>query len=70
MSSVQMTVDGMTCGGCSGRLKRVMEAAEGVASAEIELATKQVVVAFDPALIDRQGLETIVKDAGFTVVPA
>jgi len=70
MSTVQLTVDGMTCGGCSGRLKRVMEQAEGISTADIELKTKQVVVAFDSGVIDQAAIEAIVKEAGFTVVAA
>ncbi|MPT47513.1 MAG: copper chaperone [Sphingobium sp.] len=70
MSAVQLTVDGMTCGGCSSRLKRVLEAADGVTSADIVLETKQVSVDFEDAQIGQSGIETIIQDAGFTVVAA
>lgn len=70
MSAVQLTVDGMKCGGCSSRLKRVLEAADGVTSADIELETKQVAVDFDEAMTGRDAIETIITDAGFAVLAA
>jgi copper chaperone len=70
MSAVQLTVDGMKCGGCSSRLKRVLEEADGITSADIELETKQVAVAFDAAVTGQDTIETIIKDAGFAVLAA
>jgi len=70
MSDVQLTVDGMKCGGCSGRLKRVLEGTDGVNSTDIVLETKQVSVNFDEAAINQAAIETVIKDAGFTVLAA
>ena len=47
MSNIELTVDGMKCGGCSGRLKRVLEGTDGVKSTDIVLETKKVTVEFD-----------------------
>lgn len=70
MSAIQLTVDGMKCGGCSGRLKRVLEEKNGVHSTDIVLETKQVSVDFEPAMIDRGAIEAAITDAGFTVLAA
>ncbi|MBP9152776.1 MAG: heavy-metal-associated domain-containing protein [Flavobacteriales bacterium] len=41
-------VEGMSCGHCSNAVKNLIEEVEGVESAEVNLATKQASVSFDP----------------------
>jgi len=70
MSNIELKVDGMKCGGCSGRLKRVLEATDGVNSTEIVLETKQVTVDYDDANIGVDAIKSVIEDAGFTVMAA
>ncbi|MBP6797850.1 MAG: heavy-metal-associated domain-containing protein [Luteimonas sp.] len=70
MSNIELKVDGMKCGGCSGRLKRVLEATDGVKSTEIVLETKQVTVDYDDANIGVDAIKSVIEDAGFTVMAA
>lgn len=70
MSNIELTVDGMTCGGCSGRLKRVLEGTDGVTSTEIVLETKRVSVDYDDASIGVDAIRRAIADAGFTVLAA
>ncbi len=70
MSNIELKVDGMKCGGCSGRLKRVLEATDGVKSTEIVLETKQVTVDYDDASIGVDAIKSVIEDAGFTVMAA
>lgn len=70
MSAVHLTVEGMTCGGCASRLKRVLEAQDGVRSAEVELETRQVSVVYEDSAIDESAIETAIADAGFHVAAA
>lgn len=70
MSNIELKVDGMKCGGCSGRLKRVLEGTDGVKSTEIVLETKQVTVDYDAANIDVNAIKGVIEDAGFTVMAA
>ena len=70
MSNIELKVDGMTCGGCSGRLKRVLEGTDGVNSTDIVLATKQVTVDFDETSIGVDAIKEVIADAGFTVMAA
>lgn len=70
MSNIELKVDGMKCGGCSGRLKRVLEATDGVRSTDIVLETKQVTVDYDVASIDADGIRSVIEDAGFTLLAA
>ncbi|MDQ1118037.1 MULTISPECIES: heavy-metal-associated domain-containing protein [Pseudoxanthomonas] len=67
---IELTVDGMKCGGCSGRLKRVLEGTDGVQATQIVLETKQVAVDFDEAGIDVDAIKHVITDAGFTVLAA
>lgn len=70
MDTLELTVDGMTCGGCSSRLKRVLEGADGVQAASVVLETKQVSVGYDAGRIDAAAIKQLVADAGFSVAAA
>ncbi|UYB51772.1 heavy-metal-associated domain-containing protein [Xanthomonas sp. AM6] len=67
MRHLELTVHGMTCGGCTARLKRVLEASAGVAAAEVVLAGGRVGVDYDEARIDPAAIERAIADAGFGV---
>jgi copper chaperone len=70
MSQIELKVDGMKCGGCSGRLKRVLDGTDGVNNTDIVLETKQVSVSYEAAAINESSIKTIIEDAGFTVMAA
>jgi len=70
MQQIELKVDGMTCSGCSGRLKRVLEATDGINSAEVVLETKQVTVDYDETSIGASVIHEAISDAGFSVMTA
>jgi len=70
MQQIELKVDGMKCGGCSGRLQRVLEATDGVKRAEIVLETRQVTVEYDDASIGVGVIYEAINDAGFSVISA
>ncbi len=70
MEHIELTVDGMTCDGCSARLKRVLEAADGVQAALIDRPSRRVAVDYDPARTGPAALREAVADAGFGVADA
>ncbi|MFT4257945.1 MAG: heavy-metal-associated domain-containing protein [Pseudoxanthomonas sp.] len=70
MRKIEFKVDGMKCDGCSGRLKRVLEGADGVESAHIVLETGQVTVDYDEVCIGVDAIKSVIADAGFTVLTA
>ena len=70
MEHIELTVDGMTCDGCSARLKRVLEAADGVQAARVERPARRVAVDYDPARTGPAALREAVADAGFGVADA
>jgi Cu+-exporting ATPase len=66
---VTLSVEGMTCASCTGRVERVLKAQPGVASAVANLATRRAQVTLwegaDPAALARA-----VTAAGFAAKPA
>ncbi|MGH2446531.1 MAG: heavy-metal-associated domain-containing protein, partial [Candidatus Limnocylindria bacterium] len=48
-----LPVLGMTCASCVNRIERFLSGADGVAEANVNLATERATVRFDPAVIDR-----------------
>ena len=63
-TSIQFKVQGMTCGGCSGRVEKALRAVQGVDNVVVELDPGQATV-FGAA--DAETLKTAVRDIGFTV---
>lgn len=62
-----MKVEGMHCGGCSGRLKRTLEALPEVESVEASHETGIVEVTLKAELSD-EALKSTVEGANFTVL--
>ncbi len=67
MKTIKMKVDGMHCGGCSGRLKRTLEALPQVESCEANHETKDVVVTLKEEL-SVEAITKVLADGGFTVL--
>ena len=67
MESVELKVEGMTCGGCVKSIQNALQSHEGVGSASANLDAKLVTVEFDPSVIQRDGIVQAIEDAGFDV---
>lgn len=65
METTTIKVSGMTCGGCTSSVTRVLSALPGVEKAEATLDPGQAVVSFDPARVSREALCAAIDDAGF-----
>ncbi|MDG1546079.1 MAG: heavy metal-associated domain-containing protein [Candidatus Poseidoniaceae archaeon] len=59
-----LTITGMTCGGCSGRVTRVLEATPGVISATISHEQNSGVITTTSQL-STENIVDIVNDTGF-----
>jgi Cu+-exporting ATPase len=57
----------MTCASCVNRIERYLNRADGVAVANVNLATERATVHFDPAVIDRTGIVSAIEAAGYEV---
>ena len=62
----KMIIEGMSCGHCSGRVEKALNALEGV-SAVVDLAAKTATITMETAYTDEQ-LCAVVTDAGYEVV--
>ncbi len=62
-----MIIEGMMCGHCSGRVKKVLEALEQVETAEVSHESGTAIVTLKDVLGDNV-LKTIVENEGYTVV--
>ena len=65
MNNITLTVEGMSCGHCSARVERALNAIEGV-SAKVDLEAKAASVTY-PDTVTVDALKAAVTDAGYSV---
>jgi len=65
METTTIKVSGMSCGGCTASVTKVLSEMAGVAQADVQLSPGQATVAFDPAQVTREALCSAIDDAGF-----
>ncbi|PWW24276.1 Cu+-exporting ATPase [Geodermatophilus normandii] len=68
-ASCTLDIGGMTCASCVGRVERALNRVDGVAGAEVNLATEVATVRFDPAQAGLEDLTAAVARAGYTATP-
>ena len=61
-----LKISGMTCGGCSGRVKRVLESTPGVISAEVSHEANSGAILATEAVSKDELIATVIN-AGFTL---
>ena len=64
-----MTITGMTCGGCSGRVTRVLEGTAGVISVEVRLEPGGASVTTNGS-VTVENLVGVIESAGFDAASA
>lgn len=67
MTTIQLNVKGMSCGGCASRVKKALSALPGVSRAEVTLETGKVIVDFDADKLQESTLRSTIFDLGFEV---
>ena len=67
MQTVTLGISGMTCGGCVRSVARVLNALDGVATADVSLEKKCAVVDYDPGKLKLEQLKRSVEEAGYEV---
>jgi copper chaperone len=65
METTTIKIEGMSCGGCTASVTKVLSETPGVAKAEVQLSPGQATVEFDPAKVSREALCAAIDDAGF-----
>jgi copper chaperone len=61
-----LSIEGMSCGHCVGRVKSALTVIPGVTSVLVDLATKRAIV--DGTALDDARLKEAVAEAGYEVV--
>jgi Cu2+-exporting ATPase len=61
-------VEGMSCSSCALSIQTMLSAQEGVKSAVVNLAMEQVVVEYEPQLIDTARMGKVVDGIGFKLI--
>ncbi len=64
-AGVRFPVEGMTCASCVNRIERYLRKVDGVAEANVNLATEHATVRFDPAQVSLDDLRSAVEAAGY-----
>lgn len=62
---ITLNVSGMTCGGCSATVERVLAAVPGVLRAEADWTAARAEVEFETGQTDAAALIAAVEEAGF-----
>jgi copper chaperone len=65
--SLQLTVTGMTCGGCENAVKRAVSKLPGVGAVSADHRANLVGVEFDPAQVTPQAIRAEIEAIGYTV---
>lgn len=68
METIQLNIQGMTCGGCVNNVKNVLQNIPGVTGVEVSLEQKCATVIYNPVQAKPGQLKAAVEDAGYDVV--
>ena len=67
LKRLDLPISGMSCASCAANVERALKHVEGVRAANVNLATSQATVMFDPRQVDPGRLARAVRDAGYEV---
>ncbi|NOT17439.1 MAG: heavy-metal-associated domain-containing protein [Sulfuriferula sp.] len=67
MQHTIINIKGMTCGGCTGSVTRVLSAVAGVSAVQVSLEHANAEITFDPSITTIAALRSAIEDAGFEV---
>ncbi len=59
----------MSCAACSASVERILSRKEGVESAQVSLAAEEATIVYDEDKVSFEELQSIVKKAGFQLLP-
>lgn len=65
MQTLTLRISGMTCGGCTATVGKVLRAVNGVQQAQADLAAATATITYDETQTDAAALIAAVENAGF-----
>src|SRR5215210_6482272 len=66
--NLTLPVTGMTCASCASRIERGLKKVHGVETAQVNLASEQASVAYDPQQVQPRDLVAAVERSGYGVI--
>ncbi len=70
MTTEQLNVSGMTCGGCVSKVTRALTAVPGVGNVDVSLPKHSATVTFDEGRTSIDAMRTAARSAGYDIVDA
>ena len=67
MTTINLNVEGLTCGGCEKSVRNALLAHDGVTEVAASHETGIVAIDFDDSRIEQAALKQAIEDAGFDV---
>ena len=67
MQTEHFKVTGMTCGGCTSKVTRALEAVGGVDDVQVSLSSGEATVTYDALVTSPEHLKSAVNAAGYGV---
>jgi len=64
-NTVELTVEGMSCGHCKAPIEKALSAVPGVSGVEVDLTAKKVKASYDSEKVTVDGLKKIIRDQGY-----
>jgi heavy metal translocating P-type ATPase len=68
VAETDLSVSGMTCANCVGRVERALQRVDGVLAANVNLATERATVRYLPDVAPTSRLKEAVREAGYGVM--
>jgi P-type Cu+ transporter len=68
INKINIAVTGMTCVSCAKIIAESLSSIQGVASAKVNFASEKVLVAYDPAKVNKEILYRAIEDVGYGVI--
>jgi P-type Cu+ transporter len=66
--NVTLPITGMTCASCASRIERGLKKVAGVETAQVNLASEQATIAYDPQQVQPRDLVAAVEQSGYGVI--
>jgi len=64
----ELSLVGMHCASCAGRIEKALGTAAGVATANVNFATSRATVQYDPQATNKASLSKVVRELGYDVI--
>lgn len=68
MTQETIKVEGMSCMHCQMRVKKAVEAVEGVQKVDVNLQTKQVTIDYEEGKANTEKVKDAIREAGYEPV--